>query len=47
MEGARKAGEGVIRLDQATNPESFDFTVTEEPEKGEIVRVFIGSKQIA
>jgi uncharacterized protein (TIGR03067 family) len=37
MEGDRKAGAGVIRLDQAANPISFSFTATEDPEKGEIV----------
>src|SRR6185369_1017067 len=32
MEGDQKAGEGIIRLDPATDPKSFDFMATEGPQ---------------
>jgi uncharacterized protein (TIGR03067 family) len=37
MEGDQKAGEGVIRLDPASDPKAFDFTATEGPQKGSTV----------
>ncbi len=37
MEGDQKTGEGVIRLDPASDPKAFDFTATEGPRKGTTV----------
>lgn len=34
MEGDQKAGEGVIRLDPAAEPKTFDFTATGGPQVG-------------
>jgi uncharacterized protein (TIGR03067 family) len=34
MEGVAKAGAGVIRLDPAADPKTFDFTATEGPQNG-------------
>lgn len=34
MEGDQKAGEGVIRLDPASDPKAFDFTATGGPQEG-------------
>src|SRR4051794_9714124 len=36
MEGDQTAGEGVIRLDPASDPKAFDFTATEGPQKGKV-----------
>src|SRR3954447_7098407 len=36
MEGDRRAGEGVIRLDPASDPRAFDFTATEGPQAGTV-----------
>src|SRR4051812_5683667 len=34
MEGDQRAGEGVIRLDPASDPKAFDFTATKGPQMG-------------
>jgi len=38
MEGDKTAGAGVIRLDPAADPKSFDFRATEGPQAGATAR---------